>query len=132
MLLFLEAIHMLYLLLAWYGNAGTRLFDAVGTINQYQLGLKEGQSIYRQLTQDCNDAEVTRRRWAIDRIDRIESRWRDEFFRPKAQVAWLSILKQQEAGWVSAVQARRPSARFFHAQWLVATAGRPLQENPLR
>jgi len=84
MVLFLEAIHMLYLLLAWYGNAGTRLFDAVGTINQYQLGLKEGQSIYRQLTQDCNDDEVTRRRWAIDRIDRIESWWRDEFFRPKA------------------------------------------------
>ena len=130
--MFLEAIHMLYLLLAWYGNAGTRLFDAVGTINQYQLGLKDGQLIYRQLTQDCNDDEVTQRRWAIGRIDRIESWWRDEFFRPKAQVAWLSILKQQEAAWVSAVQARRPLARFFHAQWLVATAGRPLQENPLR
>ena len=99
-MLFLEAIHMLYLLLAWYGNAGTRLFDAVGTINQYQLGLKEGQSIYRQLTQDCNGDEVTRRRWAIDRIDRIESWWRDEFFRPKAYFAWLSIFKQQEAGWV--------------------------------
>lgn len=127
--MFLEAIHMLYLLLARYGNAGTRLFDAVGTINQYQLGLKDGQLIDRQLTQDCNDDEVTQRRWAIDRI---ESRRRDEFFRPKPHFAWLSILKQQEAGWVSAVQARRPSARFFHAQWLVATAGRPLQENPLR
>jgi len=59
--MFLEAIHMLYLLLARYGNAGTRLFDAVGTIKRYQLGLKDGQLIYRQLTQDCND-EVTQRR----------------------------------------------------------------------
>ena len=78
---------MMYLLLAWYGYADTRLFDAVGTINQYQLWLKDGQLIYRQLTQDCNDDEVTQRRWAIDRIDRIdriESWWRDEFFRPKA------------------------------------------------
>ena len=87
--MFLEAIHMLYLLLARYGNAGTRLFDAVGTINPYQLGLKDGQLIYRQLTRDCNDDEVTQRRRAInrinriDRIDRIESWWRDEFFRPK-------------------------------------------------
>ena len=120
--MFLEAIHMLYLLLARYGNAGTRLFDAVGPINQYHLGLKDGQLIYRQLTQDCNDDEVTQGRWAIDRIDRIESRRRNEFFRPKEQIAWLSILKQQDAGWVSAVQARRLSARFFHAQWLVATA----------
>ena len=123
---------MLYLLLARYGNAGTRLFDAVGPINQYHLGLKDGQLIYWQLTKDCNDDEVTQGLWAIDRIDRIESRWRDEFFRPKAQVAWLSIFKQQEAGWVSAVQARRLSARFSHAQWLVANAGRPLQENLLR
>ena len=130
--MFLVAIHMLYLLVARYGNAGTLFFDAVGTIKRYQLGQKAGQFIYWQLTKDCNDDEVNRRRWAIDRIDRIESRWCDEFFRPKAQVAWLSILKQQEAGWVSAVQARRPFARFFHAQWLVATAGRPLQENLLR
>jgi hypothetical protein len=50
MMLFLKAIHTLYLLLARYGNAGTLLLDAVGAINQYQLGLKDGQLIYRQLT----------------------------------------------------------------------------------
>ena len=49
---------MLYLLLAWYGNAGTRLFDAVGTINPYQLGLKDGQLIYSFNAEDEHIPEL--------------------------------------------------------------------------
>ena len=64
LLLFLEAIHMLYLLSARYGNAGTLLLDAVGTINKHQLALRAGHLIDRQLTKDRNHDEVSHRRLA--------------------------------------------------------------------